>query len=464
VLYKHGVLSKAVSLAEEALKVAESVFDKNHPNIAKSLDSMALICYSQGRHFEKALLEEVSPGLAVKTTRRDKSNIQESMNRVVVSNFAKHKYTEAESLYRRALKIKYKNYNSDHPEVKKSLDKLAELYNFQGKYAEAESLLRSARLQTAAPPQRIQPAVKENRDRDSQESTMFQVANRSGGSFPVAISSDGSTVLTKGSSEIFNDSGTLIKTRDWRKFKMNDQIQVTVFIPSPLAKHGGTIGLQGAGQVTGIDEDDEAVTVEFVGGLRQVAQGKGLEVAGKVRYKKLAYYLSVMEGSPIADFEKEYPNGFLVEKSQSIFDNNVMFQFCTRRIEDEDVLSLQENTNVLAADILELRVLEVRKKKSDIAMDVITIGRSANNDIVLYNKLISKSHACLHISSQDDSIYMVDFGSTNGTFLNGNELVPQEKYLLHNGDEIALGPETTVIYFSAKAFSDFITTTTSCSS
>jgi pSer/pThr/pTyr-binding forkhead associated (FHA) protein len=83
---------------------------------------------------------------------------------------------------------------------------------------------------------------------------------------------------------------------------------------------------------------------------------------------------------------------------------------------------------------------------------MITIGRSPENDIVLYNRLVSKSHAYLDLGSSDEAVFLVDTGSTNGTFVNNSRLAPSGNYKLADGDEISFGPETKVVYFSPKAF------------
>jgi pSer/pThr/pTyr-binding forkhead associated (FHA) protein len=83
---------------------------------------------------------------------------------------------------------------------------------------------------------------------------------------------------------------------------------------------------------------------------------------------------------------------------------------------------------------------------------MIAIGRSPANDIVLYNRLVSKSHAFLDLSVSDEAIFLIDNFSTNGTFVNDIELSPTGNYKLADGDEISFGPETKVVYFSPKLF------------
>ena len=92
----------------------------------------------------------------------------------------------------------------------------------------------------------------------------------------------------------------------------------------------------------------------------------------------------------------------------------------------------------------------------NISCKLITIGRAAKNDIVLYNKLISKSHAFLFFLAVDQDPYLVDLGSANGTFCNNKKMAVYEMYQLKDGDEISFGPETRVRYLSTKAFSDLL--------
>ena len=78
-LYQQGRYSEAVSVAKEALKIAEEIFGKDHPGVALSLNNLAELYYSQG------------------------------------------KYAEAEPLYKRALEIREKALGKDHTRVATSL-------------------------------------------------------------------------------------------------------------------------------------------------------------------------------------------------------------------------------------------------------------------------------------------------------------------------------------------------------
>lgn len=70
----------------------------------------------------------------------------------------------------------------------------------------------------------------------------------------------------------------------------------------------------------------------------------------------------------------------------------------------------------------------------------ITVGRytgSGESDLSVYNQLISKLHCRIHY----DGLYQLwieDLDSKNGTELNGQRLVPFEKYPFAEGDSITL--------------------------
>jgi tetratricopeptide (TPR) repeat protein len=51
-LYQQGMYSEAAQVAEEVLKVAENTFGPNHPQVATSLNNLALLYQAQGKYAE----------------------------------------------------------------------------------------------------------------------------------------------------------------------------------------------------------------------------------------------------------------------------------------------------------------------------------------------------------------------------------------------------------------------------
>ncbi len=73
--------------------------------------------------------------------------------------------------------------------------------------------------------------------------------------------------------------------------------------------------------------------------------------------------------------------------------------------------------------------------------EIINIGRTAKNDIVIDNLAVSSLHACVH-NSNDDFI-LEDMGSTNGTFVNDNKV---DRHTLKNSDIITVGKHQLVFF------------------
>jgi hypothetical protein len=157
----------------------------------------------------------------------------------------------------------------------------------------------------------------------------------------------------------------------------------------------------------------------------------------------------------ITDFSEHYPRGFFVERLPLDFDHDVIFQFSTSEIDVPEVRN-QPPPDSMLKEFLEARVIEINKKKIDVDEGVVTIGRAADNDIVLYNKTISKAHGFLYFPLAETGAYVVDLKSTNCTLLNDTIITPYVTYNLSDGDEISFGPQTKVIYLSTGTFYDFI--------
>ncbi len=104
-LYRTGKYDRAVVVAKKALAVAEKNVGPNHPDVATSLDNLALIYGVQAQ------------------------------------------YAVAEPLHKRALAIREEALGPDHPAVGQSLNNLAVLCRATNRDEEAEILeLRAARI------------------------------------------------------------------------------------------------------------------------------------------------------------------------------------------------------------------------------------------------------------------------------------------------------------------------------
>jgi len=67
--------------------------------------------------------------------------------------------------------------------------------------------------------------------------------------------------------------------------------------------------------------------------------------------------------------------------------------------------------------------------------DELTLGRSSSNTIIIKDPFISKNH--FRITKDEDTYFIEDMDSSNGTFLNGDKL--EDVVILKNNDVIRIG-------------------------
>jgi hypothetical protein len=260
---------------------------------------------------------------------------------------------------------------------------------------------------------------------------------------------------TEGLTENISQGGVYVKTRDWRSFQTGDQAIVTLFLPPNFTDREKMFGLRGNAIVRRVDNKKEGVALEFASELQEFEKVEHSEIAAKFRYKEISYYLRSLSDLEFADLIRANPHGFLVEKSAADRTSNAVFQFNTLSLDEDQAMRVIKRDFSMAS-IHNAKVIEVRKKKFDTAINTVAIGRAATNDIVIYDNLVSKTHAYLYLHPSSQGCYIVDCGSKNGTLLNGKVLKPFKQYKVADCDEICFGPQTKTVYFSSISFANFI--------
>ncbi len=89
---------------------------------------------------------------------------------------------------------------------------------------------------------------------------------------------------------------------------------------------------------------------------------------------------------------------------------------------------------------IELLTAAGERRRLPVSGGRLIIGRGSDSDVFLPDHLLSRRHA--EIEPRGGAFYIIDLGSTNGTFLNGERVVGERR--LHNGDLIAVGESKLV--------------------
>ena len=74
----------------------------------------------------------------------------------------------------------------------------------------------------------------------------------------------------------------------------------------------------------------------------------------------------------------------------------------------------------------------------------VTIGRKSPSDVIIDVNIVSSIHAKI-IQERNNTVYIVDMNSTNGTYLNGNKIQPGVTNLIKKSEIISLGAKRRVV-------------------
>ena len=84
-------------------------------------------------------------------------------------------------------------------------------------------------------------------------------------------------------------------------------------------------------------------------------------------------------------------------------------------------------------------VYQVRTRHTVHPNQRISLGRSQNCDVVVDDHTVSKQHAWITLVGSDGPYSVTDCGSTNGTWLAGEQIASGQQFPLQSGDKLKLG-------------------------
>ncbi|MGA8532971.1 MAG: tetratricopeptide repeat protein [Candidatus Tumulicola sp.] len=143
-LVERGRYAEAQALHERALAVTERSLGSEHPDVATSLNHLAVAHWYQDRCAEAQPLSERALAIRERALGPDHPAVASSMMSLAILHSFQGRYAEAASLYERSLAIKERALGPDHPSLARGLSNLANDYERQGRYAAALPLYERA--------------------------------------------------------------------------------------------------------------------------------------------------------------------------------------------------------------------------------------------------------------------------------------------------------------------------------
>ena len=140
-----GRYEEAEPLYQRSLEIYEKALGDDHPDLGRTLSNLAQLYRVQGRYEEAEPLHQRSLEIYEKALGGDHPDLATTLNNLALLYKSQGRDEEAEPLYQRSLAITEKALGGDHPELATTLNNLANLYRFQGRYEEAEPLFQRAR-------------------------------------------------------------------------------------------------------------------------------------------------------------------------------------------------------------------------------------------------------------------------------------------------------------------------------
>ena len=94
---------KAEPLCQRALEIREKVLGRDHPDVAKQLNNLALLCQNQGKYQEVEQYYKRAIDIYAKKLGADDPNVAKTKNNLASAYLKQQKYKDAEQLYREVL-------------------------------------------------------------------------------------------------------------------------------------------------------------------------------------------------------------------------------------------------------------------------------------------------------------------------------------------------------------------------
>jgi hypothetical protein len=143
VLHLHQAqLAEAEPLMRRALAIDEVSYGAEHPNVARDLNNLAWLLKETNRLSEAEPLMRRALAIDEASYGAEHPKVTIDLNNLALLLQATNRLSEAEPLMRRALAIDEASYGAEHPKVAIALNNLAQLLQATNRLSEAEPLMR----------------------------------------------------------------------------------------------------------------------------------------------------------------------------------------------------------------------------------------------------------------------------------------------------------------------------------
>ena len=142
--YSMGRYQEAEPLIVQALEMRMQLLGQNHPDVATSLNNLAVLYQLMGRYHQAEPLYQKALEMTKQLLGQNHPSVAQTLNNLANLYYSMGRYQKAEPLFVQALEIRKQLLGQDHPSVAQTLNNLAFLYNAQGRYDQAEPLYQQA--------------------------------------------------------------------------------------------------------------------------------------------------------------------------------------------------------------------------------------------------------------------------------------------------------------------------------
>lgn len=140
------------------------------------------------------------------------------------------------------------------------------------------------------------------------------------------------------------------------------------------------------------------------------------------------------------------------ESVEDVRPSTMVFAHETIAMMKADRTEQLERLSAVVSDAQELLPL---KKRDSSPWEHITLGRATTADVVVADPAVSSVHAYFALDVDAHPVCVKDVGSSNGTFVNRQQLQPHQLAKLCTGDCLRFG-QTIYYYISGEALREMV--------